>query len=99
MTEIPFDSRKLSQARSELMAPHPLGEEESFTSAFQSCRFAFDDFDVARVKDKNICAGIETIKNFIETTDPHSLTLEEKSKFSTTVDELASWFEMEFWSV
>ena len=106
-----YQTEKLSQARSALMAPHPWGEDMSFAEAFDYCTRAFKDFDVTRVKDKNAYGWIETIKRLKDTTnvqDPTSdgkwiqraraMDLEEKREFSNAVDELASWFKWEFLS-
>lgn len=106
-----YQSEKLSQARSALMAPHPWGEEISFAEAFDYCTRAFEDFDVTRVKDKNASRWIETIKRLKDTTnvqDPASdgkgiqraraMDLEEKREFSEAVDELAHWFKRQLLS-
>jgi hypothetical protein len=106
-----YQGEKLSQARSSLMAPHPMGEDRSFASAFEFCSRAFYDFDVERIKDENAHGWIDTIKRLMSTdgvSDPtdegtfihraRALTDEEKREFSNAVDELASWFNMEFWS-
>jgi hypothetical protein len=106
-----YQSEKLSQARSVLMAPHPWSEEISFIEAFRYCTHAFEDFDVTRVKDKNACGWIETIKRFMDTTnvqDPtndgpwlqraRAMDLEEKREFSEAVDELADWFKRQLLS-
>jgi hypothetical protein len=106
-----YQTEKLSQARSALMAPHPWGEEKSFAEAFDYCTRAFKDFDVTQVKDENARCWIETIKRLKDTTnvqDPsgegtwvdraRAMTEEEKREFSDAVDELASWFRWEFWS-
>ena len=113
MTKDRFDyqTQKLSQARSALMAPHPWGEEKSFAEAFDHCTGAFKNFDVTRVKDKDACGWIETIKRLKDTTDvqdptdegtlvhrARAMSLEEKREFSNAVDELASWFRWEFLS-
>lgn len=106
-----YQSEKLSQARSSLMAPHIRGEEYSFAAAFDVCSRAFHDFDVTRVEDEDAVGWIETIKRLMDTsgvedaTDEGTwvqrarlMTFEEKYEFSKAVDELASWFDREFWS-
>ena len=95
-----YQSEKLSQARSALMAPHPGGEEESFADAFHYCTLAFTDFDVTRVKDENASRWIEIIERLKDTTKEGTwvnracaMSLEEKREFSEAVDELAHWFK------
>lgn len=106
-----YQAEKLSQARSTLMAPHSMGEEQSFASAFDFCSRAFHQFDIDRVKDDAARGWIDTIKRLMSTEgviDPtgeglwihraRALTLEERRSFSNAVDELASWFDISFWS-
>jgi hypothetical protein len=72
---------------------------------------AFHDFDVTRVEDEDAVGWIETIKRLMDTSDVEDptgegtwvhrarlMTFEEKHEFSNAVDELASWFDREFWS-
>jgi len=106
-----YQGEKLSQARSSLMLPHTMGEEQSIASAFEVCDRAFHQFDVSRIKDDNARGWVDTIKRLMDTTgveDPtgegtytqraRRMNTEEKREFSNAVDELASWFNMEFWS-
>ena len=100
-----YQSEKLSQARSALMAPHPGGEEKSFAEAFLYCTHAFMDFDVTRVKDENASRWIETINRLKDTTNEGTwdnracaMSLEEKREFSEAVDELAHWFKRQLLS-
>lgn len=106
-----YQSEKLSQARSSLMAPHIRGEEYDFAAAFDFCSRAFHDLDVTRVEDEDAAGWIEAIKRLMDTSgveDPtgegtwvhraRQMTFEERYEFSNAVDELASWFEREFWS-
>ncbi len=106
-----YQSEKLSQVRSSLMAPHIRGEEYSFAAAFDFCSRAFHDFDVSRVEDENAVGWIDTIKRLMDTTGVEHptgegtwvqrarlMTFEKKHEFSNAVDELASWFNREFWS-
>jgi len=91
------------KARMALMAPHRDGEEESFIVARTECRYAFNNFKVAWVDNKDARVWLETIQRFIDNTDvqgPHedlvqcirAMDIEEKSEFSKAVEELASWF-------
>lgn len=106
-----YQSKKLSEARLSLMAPHLAGEERSFTGALHACSSAFHRFDVTRVKDENALGWIETIKRVVDTsgvedsTDEGTwvhrarlMTSDEKYEFSRAVDELANWFNREYWS-
>ena len=106
MTKYSFTTQadRLSRARTELMAPHRKGEEQSFIEAVIQCREAFKHFDVTRVEDKSARDNIETIKNFIDNIDAQdsreglvqyirTMDLEEKCKFSKSVDALANWFK------
>lgn len=106
-----YQGEKLSLARSSLMAPHEMGEEHSYAAAFHACSLAFHQFDVSRVKNDDAVRWIETIKRLMDTSgveDPtgegtwvhraRQMTLEERREFSNAVDELASFFNREFWS-
>jgi hypothetical protein len=106
-----YQSKKLSEARLSLMAPHLEGEDRSFAGAFQACSGAFHRFDATRVKDENALGWIETIKRLMDTSgveDPTGegtwvkrarlMTSDEKYEFSRAVDELANWFNREYWS-
>ena len=106
-----YQGEKLSQARSSLMLPHPMGEARSLALAFELCSRAFHQFDTERLQDDTARVWMETIKRLMDTTgveDPtgegtyfqraRRMTEEEKREFSNAVDELASWFNREFWS-
>lgn len=106
-----YQGEKLSQARSALMLPHTMGEDQSIASAFEVCDRAFHQFDVDRIKDDNARLWVEMIKRLMDTSgvdDPtgegtyiqraRQMTTDEKREFSKAVDELASWFNMLFWS-
>ena len=106
-----YQSEKLSQARSSLMLPHSMGEERSVAFAFEFCGRAFHQFDVGRVEDENARQWIDTIKRYMNTEgveDPtgegtwvqraRMMTTDEKREFSDAVDQLASWFDREFWA-
>ena len=106
-----YQGEKLSQARSSLMAPHEMGEEHSYASAFHACSLGFHQFDVSKVKDDDAVGWIETIKRLMDTAGvedttgegtyvhrARQLTVDERREFSNAVDELASWFNRQFWS-
>lgn len=106
-----YQTEKLDQARSTLMLPHELGEEQSLASAFDFCDRALDELDLEFIEDDNARGWIETIKRLMSTEgveDPtgegtwvqraRQLSVDERREFSNAVDELASWFDREFWS-
>ena len=106
-----YQGEKLHKARLCLMAPHPQGEARSFASAFHECSLAFHDFDENSVKDVSAQHWIATIKRLMNTDgieDPTGegtyiyrarvMSEKEQLDFSHAVDELASWFDMQFWS-
>lgn len=106
-----YQSEKLDLARSTLMLPHELGEDESLASAFDFCDRALSELDMALIEDDNAAGWIDTIKRLMSTDgvqDPtgegtwiqraRSLSVDERREFSDAVDELASWFDREFWS-
>ena len=106
-----YQGEKLSQARSSLMVPHAAGEDTSFACAFEFCSRAFHQFDVERVSNEDVRSWINTINDTLNTDDvddrtgegtflhrARALSEHEKRAFSRAVDELASWFNMEFWS-
>lgn len=106
-----YQSEKLNAARRSLMAPHPKGEAQSYTFAFQECSLAFERFDVDEVKDDDARKWIKTIQRLMDTTGLHDvsgkglwqvraeqMSLDEKIEFSRSVDELASWFDRVFWT-
>ena len=112
MTKYDFANQagRFSRARSELMAPHRNGEEQSFIDAVIQCKEAFKPFDlVTRVENEDARGWLKTIKSFtdnIDAQDSHedkvqyirAMDIEEKSEFSKAVDELASWFRGKSWS-
>ncbi|MEZ4271723.1 MAG: hypothetical protein R3C68_09920 [Myxococcota bacterium] len=94
-----------------MMAPHPRGEAESVAAAFELCGRAFHQFDVATIDDDDARDWVFAIQGFMDTDgfeDPsdrglwtvkaEQLTVDEKLELSRTVDELASWFDREFWT-
>ncbi len=111
MTKYSFSAQadRFLKARMALMAPHRDGEEESFILARTECRYAFKNFEVAWVENKDARVWLETIQRFIDNTDVQgshedlvqcirAMDIEEKSEFSKAVEELASWFRGKSWS-
>lgn len=107
-----YQDEKLTQARSSLLAPHLKSEEQSFANAFELCSRAFFEFNVAEVEDEDAIEWIDTIKRLMNTSNmvdstgegtyvhrARFMTEDEKYEFSKAVDELASWFNREFWSI
>jgi hypothetical protein len=103
-----YPAEKLTAARRMLMAPHPKGEADAFAHAFHECDLGLrhvrpDDLDdTAR-------SWVQTIRQTMDTTgisDPQGrgtwflkaerLSVEEKYRFSSAVDELAHWFHERF---
>lgn len=105
-----YQSEKLSAARRSLMLPHPQGVETAIASAFHACDLAFHGFDESGLDD-NARSWIAKIKGFMDTTNisdtsgagtwavkARSLTIDDQFELSRVVDELAHWFQREFWS-
>jgi hypothetical protein len=106
-----YQGEKLSQARSTLMLPHELGEEQSLADAFDFCTRGLDDLGDQEIGDDNAADWIATIRRLMSTEGVHDpagegtwiqrarqMSVDERREFSNAVDELASWFECEFWS-
>jgi hypothetical protein len=96
-------AEKLSAARRNLMAPHPLGEAASFAGAFHECMLGLMDHGPEDFDDTSR-PWYETIRRTMDTTGiqpsgergtweikAEGLTVDEKLDFSGAVDELAYW--------
>lgn len=105
-----YASEKFSAARRCLMLPHPRGESESIAAAFHECSLCLHDLDLTEL-DENARLWVAKIRDLMDTTGVQDasgrgtwaikadgLTENEKFELSRTIDELASWFEMHFWS-
>jgi hypothetical protein len=95
------------------MLPFYDGEDGALANAFHLCSRALEGFRLDRSKLANEAKVLDWIRVIEETmntdglADPasigtwrvkaRSLTVEEKSAFSTAVDELASWLDMQLW--
>lgn len=86
------------------MAPHPRGDEPAFVAAFTHCRNALSELNLEHLEDETARHWFGAIER-LTITDGRSfeqrareMTLEEKQEFSQAVDELASYFDGEFWS-
>jgi hypothetical protein len=107
-----YQGEKLSQARSALMLPHSRGEEFSLADAFAFCDRAFTNFNMDRIRDSEALRHIATIQRSMDTTGltedasgagtwvkrGRMMSVDQRSEFSRAVDELADWFNREFWS-
>jgi hypothetical protein len=95
-----YAAEKLAEARRSLMAPHPLGEAESFAGAFRECDQALKSIRL-RDLDDGAQSWAATIARVIRgdryeaTTEDawlaraERLTADEKRDFSSAVDQLA----------
>jgi len=89
-----YQFQKLNEARRSLMAPHLEGEDRSFGQSKVCCTLAFNNFDVGMVKDEDARSWISTIQRLM---NADAMTTDERIEFSSAVDKLASWFELQFW--
>ncbi len=103
-----YPSEKLAAARRILMAPHPKGEADAFGHAFHECSLGLRDVRPDDLDD-NARSWLRTIRETMDTTgidDPQGrgtwfikaerLSIDQKSPFSSAVDELAHWFHERF---
>ena len=99
-------AEKFKAARTCLMLPHPKGEAVSIASAFFECSLAIskiepDELDTY-VRDSLV--KLQELMNTLGLKDPadrgmhtikaEKLTIEQRRELSSTVDELASWFDI-----
>ena len=112
--KFPYQSKCFSEARSALMLPFYDGEDGAIANAFHLCSRALGEFRLDRSKlaeEAKVLGWIRVVEETMDTdglVDPagigawrvkaRSLTVDEKSAFSTAVAELAAWFDMQFWS-
>ena len=101
---ISYAAEKFSDARRMLMLPHPHGEDQSIANAFAECDHGLSDLNVSSLSNdvQRLVADLKAIKSTAGLTDPDKiglykvkaalLTEDERSSFSTLVDELAYWF-------
>ena len=104
-----YQAEKLSVARRALMLPHSRGEAHSIAEAFQACDLGFKDLRTDAL-DESPRRWVGRIQGLMDTTgieDPQHhgtwlvkaqrLTTDQKLEMSRAVDELASWFDAQFW--
>jgi hypothetical protein len=104
-TKYNYAAEKLSAARYNLMAPHPLGEAQSFAGAFHECMLGFhdlrpDDFDsrslswYATIQQTMSTDGLEdSTGRGTWVIKAERLTVDEKLDFSRALNELTYWLE------
>ena len=105
-----YQSQRLNQARSSLMLPHPRGEEQSIADALHSCSLAFNKLNMAQVPDLNATDWIQKIRDYMDTTGvtdqtsegtfvhkARQMTQDERMEFSRIVNDLAHWFDHEYY--
>ena len=101
-----FPAEKFKAARSHLMLPHPKGEAASIASAFAECAFGISKVDPADLDDyaRELLSKLNALIDPIGLRDPadrgmytikaEKLSIEQRRELSSTVDELASWFDL-----
>ena len=105
-----YQSEKFSAARRALMLPHSGGEAASIAGAFHECSLGLHKLN-DNALDDDARSWVYKLKKLMDTSgfvDPDerglwtvkaaSLTTDQKLELSRVVDELAHWFEREFWS-
>jgi hypothetical protein len=101
-----YPAEKFKAARSNLMLPHPKGEAASIANAFAECAFAISKVDLVDLDDY----ARESLDKLHALTDPvglrhpadrgmhtikaEKLSIEPRRELFSTVDELASWFDL-----
>jgi len=106
-----YPAEKFSVARLSLMLPHPRGEATSIASAFHEISLGLYDLDEVDL-DEQARSWINEINELMDTTgikDPsgrgqwlikaEQLTEDQKFELSRIVNELAYWFDRQFWEV
>lgn len=104
-----YQAEKFSAARRSLMLPHPKGEATSIAAAFHECSLGLHKIDRSDLDD-NARLWVIRLEELMDTTnlaDPNGvgtwtvkaeqLTLDQKFELSRIVDELAHWFDRQFW--
>ena len=105
-----YPAEKLSAARRCLMLPHLEGEAQSIMHAFHECELGLDGIDTTDIDNEDVKRWIAKIRELMDTSDiedPHQrgtwiikaeqLSSVQKFELSRAVDELAHWFDREFW--
>ena len=104
-----YQAEKFSAARRSLMLPHVKGEAQSIASAFHECSLGLldlptDDLDeyvrdwLNQLKDLMDTSGIDDTSGLGNwALKAEQMTADQKFELSRVIDELADWFEREFW--
>ncbi len=100
-----YPAEKLADARRILMIPHPQGEAQDIVPAFFECSLGLSNICDADLDD-DAQSWVRTIRQMMDMTGidegpqerekcflkAEKLNIDEKSQFSSAVDELADWF-------
>lgn len=101
-----YPSEKFSEARRNLMLPHPQGEHVSIADAFVECDAGLAHLDEIILDDnaKGWIKELKTMMDYKEVTDRNGEGLytakaktfsdDEKIRLSFIINELADWFEL-----
>lgn len=104
-----YQAEKLSMARRVLMLPTPGQEAERIAEAFHNCSLAFHRFDDSTLDD-NARGWKRVIERTMDTSGikdesgvgtwsirAAQLTDDQRRELANAIDELAHWFDREFW--
>ena len=99
-----YQSEKFTQARRNLMLPHPKGEAAAIAHAFLEVDLALHSFDESSL-DQYARTRVTRLRQLMDTSSmPHGsetgawqakakgFSVDERSEVSSLIDELASWF-------
>ena len=101
-----FPAEKFKTARSNLMLPHPKGEAASIADAFAACASGISKVDPVDLDDyaREALSKLNALIDPIGLRDPagrgmhtikaEKLSIEQRRELASTVDELASWFDI-----
>jgi hypothetical protein len=99
-----YQLQHLGAARTCLMAPHSVDEDRSFESALLHCYFGLviHPPNETLIAEESARSWLATIRKELDRSVDgqmvQCMSLDEKREFSKAVDNLATWFGMEFWS-
>ncbi len=104
-----YQAEKFSSARRTLMLPHPKGEAKSIADVFHECSLGLHNLDRGGLDD-NARLWVIKLEELMDATglaDPtgvgtwtvkaEQLTIDQMFELSRIVDELAHWFDRQFW--
>ena len=103
-----YQAEKFANARRALMLPHPKGEVAAINAAFLECFEGLQQFKHEELDD-DMEDSLRTLRGLMDTSDlknlsdeglftvrARSLTTDQISDLSRVIDELATWFEIQF---